>query len=69
MHKACLFAIALVAAGAAPLHAQSVDAYDESWHRATFWSGEYPGGFSVVQTTTVQLRPTPDATAERSIAC
>jgi hypothetical protein len=69
MHKACLFAIALVAAGAAPVHAQSVDAYDESWHRATFWSGEYPGGFTVLKDVTVQLRPALDPKAGKTIAC
>jgi hypothetical protein len=59
-------AVALALA-AAPALAQS--AYDEGWYRAPFWSGEYPGGFSVVQTTTVQLRPSLDPAAERSIAC
>lgn len=51
----------------APALAQST--YDEGWYRAPFWSGEYPGGFSVVQATTVQLRPSLDPVAEKSIAC
>jgi hypothetical protein len=58
-----LFAVLLCT----PAAAQS--AYDESWHRAPFWSGEYPGGFSVVEATTVMLRPSLDPAAERSIAC
>jgi hypothetical protein len=51
----------------APALAQSQ--YDESWHRASFWSGEYPDGFSVAKTTTVQLRPVLDSEAEKTIAC
>jgi hypothetical protein len=50
-----------------PTLAQSV--YDDTWYRAPFWSGEYPGGFTVVRTTTVQLRPVLDAAAERTVAC
>jgi hypothetical protein len=53
---------------AAPAFAQS-EAYDESWHRAPFWSGEYPDGFSVAKTTTVQLRATLDPKADKTIAC
>lgn len=52
---------------AAPVLAQST--YDDSWYRAPFWSGEYPDGFSVAKTTTVQLRPALDPAAEKSIAC
>jgi hypothetical protein len=52
-----------------PAFAQSVESYDEGWYRAPFWSGEYPGGFSVARTTTVHLRPTIDPKAEKSIAC
>jgi hypothetical protein len=51
----------------APAFAQSQ--YDESWYRAPFWSGEYPGGFSVVKTTTVQLRPALDPKTEKTVAC
>ena len=68
MHKLSLAALAtLLALMAAPALAQSQ--YDDTWHRAPFWSGEYPGGFSVVKTTTVQLRATLDAKAEKTIAC
>jgi hypothetical protein len=66
MHRN-LFAAAIVALLAAPAAAQSV--YDESWHRESFWSGEYPGGFSVAQATTIMLRPALDAAAEPTIAC
>jgi hypothetical protein len=58
---------ATLALAAIPALAQST--YDEGWYRAPFWSGEYPGGFSVVKTTTVQLRPVLDPAAEKSIAC
>jgi hypothetical protein len=68
MHKLSLAALAAsLVLLAAPAFAQSN--YDTSWHRAPFWSGEYPGGFSVVKTTTVQLRPTLDPKAEKTIAC
>lgn len=60
-------ATATLALAAAPALAQS--AYDDTWYRAPYWSGEYPGGFSVVRTTTVQLRPVIDAAAERTVAC
>lgn len=52
-----------------PAIAQSVPAYDEAWHRGSFWSGEYPGGFTVLKDVTVQLRPALDPQAEKSIAC
>lgn len=51
-----------------PALAQSAG-YDEAWYRAPFWSGEYPGGFSVAKTTVVQLRAAPDPAIERTIAC
>ncbi len=68
MRKLLLAAVPLLLA-AGPALAQSVEAYDEGWYKAPFWSGEYPNGFSVVKTTTVQLRPTLDPKAARSIAC
>ena len=68
MHKFSLVALAAsLALPAAPAFAQSQ--YDDTWYRAPYWSGEYPGGFSVVKTATVQLRPTLDAAAEKSISC
>lgn len=66
--RTLLFAIAaMLALAAVPALAQST--YDDTWYRAPYWSGEYPGGFSVAKTTTVQLRPTLDVTAEQTIAC
>ncbi len=64
-----LLVIAAVTLGltAAPALAQS--AYDDSWYRSNFWSGEYPDGFSMVKTTTVQLRPTLDPKADKTVAC
>ena len=58
---------ALLALIATPVVAQS--AYDESWHRSPFWSGEYPGGFSVLKDVTVELRPALDPAADKTIAC
>ncbi len=70
MRKLVLAAVvAQFVLAAVPALAQSVDAYDEGWHRAPFWSGEYPGGFSVAKTTIVKLRPSLDPKAERTIAC
>jgi hypothetical protein len=67
------FHLAIVAAGfclaAAPALAQSVDAYDDSWYRAPFWSGEYPGGFSVLKDTIVKLRLALSPPAEKTIDC
>lgn len=60
-------AAAIVALAAGPALAQS--AYDDGWYRAPFWSGEYPNGFTVIRSVTVQLRPTLDPAAERTIAC
>lgn len=67
MRTLLLAVTAMLSLAAAPALAQST--YDDTWYRAPFWSGEYPGGFSVARTTTVQLRPTTEASAERSIAC
>jgi hypothetical protein len=61
-------ALTLALAGASH-HAQAAEAYDDTWYRANFWSGEYPGGFSVAKTTTVALRPTLDPAAEKTISC
>ena len=64
-------AIILAAAAAVMLAGPPAVAatYDDSWYRAPFWSGEYPDGFSVVKTTTVQLRSMLDKDAEKSISC
>lgn len=68
MHRLALALLAAaVASLAAPALAQSQ--YDQNWHRAPFWSGEYPDGFSVTKTTTVQLRARLDPKAEKTIAC
>jgi hypothetical protein len=63
-----LFALAATLVfAAAPAFAQSI--YDSTWYRAPFWSGEYPDGFSVAKTTTVQLRPALDVSVAKTIAC
>jgi hypothetical protein len=67
MRTLLLAIAALFALAAVPALAQST--YDDTWHRAPFWSGEYPDGFSLARTTTVQLRPTLDARAQKTIAC
>ena len=66
-----IIGLALVAAllAGAPALAQDIEDYDDSWHRASFWSGEYPAGFTVVKDTTIQLRPRLDPKAEKTIAC
>lgn len=38
-------------------------AYDDTWHTANFWGGEYPNGFGVVSDTVVTLRAVPDPDA------
>lgn len=63
--RLALVAAAMVLAGSSALAAT----YDDTWYRAPFWSGEYPDGFSVVKSTTVQLRPTLDKDADKTIAC
>ena len=63
--KVALLAAAIVLAGGPAIAAP----YDDSWYRAPFWSGEYPDGFSVVKATTLQLRPTLDKDADKTIAC
>ena len=67
MRQLLLAVVAGLAFTAAPAFAQS--SYDDTWYRAPFWSGEYPDGFSVAKTTIVQLRPTLDPAAEKTIAC
>lgn len=67
MRTILLTIAATLALATAPALAQS--AYDDTWYRAPFWSGEYPDGFSMAKTTTVQLRPVLDVAAEKTIAC
>jgi hypothetical protein len=57
----------LLLAGPAP--AQSISPYDRSWYRAPFWSGEYPSGFSVLEETTITIRPVLDPEAAPSVSC
>jgi hypothetical protein len=63
--KVSILAAVIMLAGGSAVAAS----YDDSWYRAPFWSGEYPDGFSVVKSTTVQLRPVLDKDAEKTIAC
>lgn len=67
MRKISIALAGVAALLAVPAFAQST--YDESWYQAPFWSGEYPGGFSVLKDATVELRPALDPKAEKSIAC
>jgi hypothetical protein len=67
MPKLPLFAaVALLAVN--PAAAQSVPSYDDAWHRGDFWSGEYPNGFTVLEDTTLTLRPALSST-EKTIDC
>jgi hypothetical protein len=44
--------------------------YDESWYISSFWSGEYPSGFSVIKHNTFLLgRSGMDKSLSRSIEC
>ena len=69
MRYALLTAAAVLTLATGPALSQSVESYDDSWYRASYWSGEYPNGFSVAKTTTIQLRPSLDPKAAKTIAC
>ena len=69
MRIGSLFLMGLVVAAASPVLAQSNDDYDSGWYRGEFWSGEYPGGFTVLKDTIVKLRPVLDPKAEKTIDC
>jgi hypothetical protein len=43
--------------------------YDTSWHRAAYWSGEYPHGFTMTANVTIRIRSTPDPDVPRSKSC
>jgi hypothetical protein len=64
--RALLHAIALIAALGLPAPALP---YDPSWHRIEQWSGEYPGGFTMTETRTIELRERPDPAAPRTVPC
>jgi hypothetical protein len=49
-----------------PIPAQ---AYDASWYKSDFWSGEYPHGFTLKEDVTTQIRADHDPKAPREIAC
>jgi hypothetical protein len=53
---------------ATPVFAQSVSSYDDSWYRGEFWAGEYPNGFTVLEDTTLKLRPALSST-DKTIDC
>jgi hypothetical protein len=69
------FAIILAAAlTASPVQAEQpsekpIKKYDASWYKADFWSGEYPGGFTMTQDATINIRSSPDPAAPKSTAC
>jgi hypothetical protein len=44
-------------------------AYDDTWHAASFWGGEYPNGFGVISDTVVTLRAEPDPDAAPAGDC
>lgn len=62
-------ALLLAAAIASPALAQGTDDYGEDWYRAEFWSGEYPGGFTMAADTHFDIRPKLSLKAERSVDC
>ncbi|MEO6014304.1 MAG: hypothetical protein ABIQ30_12085 [Devosia sp.] len=70
MLKTSLSAIVIaMALAATPALAQAVEAYGDEWYRGTFWSGEYPGGFTVLKDVTVKLRPELSPKAQKTIDC
>jgi hypothetical protein len=64
MRKAGFAALAFMAA---PLPADA--GYDASWYRAHFWSGEYPGGFTVTEPVSIRIRTEPAPESARTIEC
>ena len=66
MRGAALFVLAAVALAFTP---SLVAAYDDAWHQASFWGGEYPNGFSVTGPTIVAARFEPDPETPASIEC
>ncbi len=54
---------------AAILAATAAHAYDDTWHEDTFWSGEYPTGFSVSAETSIPMRAEPDPDAPAALTC
>ena len=44
-------------------------AYDATWYKTDFWSGEYPNGFTLEQNVAVQIRAKSDVNASRTINC
>ncbi len=56
----------LLAAGLFPVQAL---AYDATWYKTDFWSGEYPHGFTLNEDVTTQIRADHDPKAQKDIAC
>jgi hypothetical protein len=63
-----ILAAAAVVLVSAPALAQD-NPYGPDFYRAESWSGEYPAGFTVLEDTTLMLRPQLDPAAEASIDC
>jgi hypothetical protein len=66
MAQVLLRAITFIAALGLP--ASSL-AYDSSWYRLEQWSGEYPSGFTMTETRTLELRERPDPDEPRTVPC
>ena len=60
--------LALIA-GLLALSPTTAAVYDDTWHQAPFWGGEYPNGFSVTGPTIVGARFEPDPDTPASIEC
>ncbi len=63
----CKFCQALLLAAA--LFPAPALAYDATWYKTDFWSGEYPQGFTLKQDMMTQIRTEHDPKAPRDIAC
>lgn len=67
MHKFTLSLASLLAIAGATIATAD---YDQSWHRAPYWPGEYPMGFAVIKKgVTVPARAVMDRKARATIRC
>jgi len=44
-------------------------AYEATWHRTDYWSGEYPPGFTLKADVTIQIRNRPNPASLKDIDC
>lgn len=61
--------VVLISTLLTPVLIAPAQAYDASWYKTDFWSGEYPHGFTLKQGVTIKIRTKPDPDEARSIDC